>query len=329
MDPLSYAALCRAENALATARQHMGATDQHAKAKEFAELARCIARASNPNTAMSNLHAVHKAASHVTLDDVWQDGDIQQMAQSFIASVGEPDLLQAIGKYARTFTKFYGKALIATGANGDAVAEGFPKLIKTLDFYVGNDLALTKSTGAVVLSQELLAATGEAGRAMFEGELVKAVIRAANATAVASLIDSNTTQVSAGSDPLASLRAGIRAAGASDGYVASMPAADVAWLATTIENKGGMGVRGGTFVPGIEVVALDDATQTVVIPASRLAFIDGGLELRPSSHATVSMSADPEADDEQVSLWQSNLQGILVERRWRLAGDTSGVVVVG
>lgn len=328
-DPLAYAAICKAENALTHARQYLSTTDHRAKAKEFTELAKCIARARDEENAVAYLHAVHKAASHVTLDEVWRDSDIQQMAASFIASVAEPDLLQAIAKYARAIPRFAGRVLVASGATGDSTAEAFPTLIKNLDLTVGANTSFVKSLAAVVVSSELLSAAGDAGQRLFEGELEKAVVRKTNESVIASLIDSNTTSVSAGADPLASLRAGVKAAGASDGYVVAMPAGDVAWLSTCVENRGGMSVRGGEFSPGIFIAAIDAATVTTVIPASRLAFIDGGVELRPTDAASVSMADSPSSPSQLVSLWQTNCVGLLVARYWRLAGDTSGVVVVG
>jgi len=329
MDPLSYAAICRAENALVMARQYMGATDYHAQAKEFTELAKCIARARSEENAMNFLHAQQKAVAHVTLDSVWQDGDIQEMAQSFIASTAEPDLLTAIAKYGRPIPRFAGRVLVASGATGDSTAEVFPTLIKNMDFNVGANTDFVKSLAAVVVSQELLSVGGDAGQKLFEGELAKAVVRACNAAVVASLIDSNTTAAAAGVDPLASLRAGIRAAGASNGYVIAAPAGDVAWLATHEANRGGMGVRGGTFAPGVEVVALEDATTMTVIPASKLALIDGGVEMRPTDAASVNMADSPTSPSQLVSLWQTNCVGLLVARYWRIDGDTSGIVVVG
>lgn len=328
-DPLSYAAICRAENALVMARQYMGATDYHAQAKEFTELAKCIARARSEENAMNFLHAQQKAVAHMTLDEVFADQDFQQKVQSYIASTGEPDILTVIARYGRPIPRFSGRVLIATGATGDSTAEGFPTLIKNLDLNVGVNTDFVKSLAAVVVSQELLSVGGDAGQKLFEAELTRAVIRAANSAVIASLTDSNTITASAGANPLASLRAGIAAAGPSDAYVVAMPAQDVAELSTYAENRGGMGVRGGTFVPGVEVVALDDATQTVVIPASKLAFIDGGLELRPTDAASVNMADSPTSPSQLVSLWQTNCVGLLVARYWRLDGDTSGIVVVG
>lgn len=333
MDGLEMALAKRAEAAVGMLTANLPRTDHAAKA--FVDAALSISRALNPEVALGSLQRsqsdlLTKAAAHSTLDAVWQGSDMRELAAAYIASVGEPDLISAISKYARNIPRgVMGRVLIATGATGNIVSEGFPKLIKRLDLTNGPDLPFAKSVAAVVVSQELLAATGDAGRRLFEDELAKAVVRAANAAVLTLLIDSGTTTVAPGADPLASLRAGLVAAGPSSGYVVTAPAGQVAWLATSDSNRGGMGVRGGTFVPGVDVVALDDATTMTVIPADRLAIWDGGLELRPAGHASVDMSDSPTATGSKVSLWQTNSMGLLVERFWRIEGDTSGVVVVG
>lgn len=335
MDPLAHAALCRAQDSLSHARQYLGASDDRALAKGFVEMCATIARAKNINAvvgylqASKNEHVQKVASAHVLSDEIWSGPQAQQMAQAFIASTAEPDLLTAIAKYARTLSKYLSRVLIAGGGVGDVVAEGHPKAVKNLELNVGSDIEFIKSCALAVFSEELLGAVGNAGRALFEGELAKAVIRAANAAVVTSLIDSNTTSVAAGANPLESLRNGLSAAGASDGYVVVAPAQQVAWLATAAENKGGMSVRGGTFVAGVEVVAVDSATQMAIIPASKLVILDGGLEVRPSDAAAVSMADSPTSPSALVSLWQTNCLGLLVERSWRLDGDKSGIVLVG
>lgn len=334
MDPLAFAAICRAENAATNARQYLGGKSPAAIRKTFVEIAATIAKASNKNSALnflqhSEMETVAKAATaHTTLSEMWQAPEVQELFAGFIASVPEPDLLAAIAKYATELPKVMGRVLIASGASGNVVAEGFPKLVKNIDLSLGGETEFFKSCAAVVVSSELLGVADDAGRRAFETELTNAVVRACNAAALATLVDSGTTQVSAGTDPLASLRTGIRAAGPSAGYVVTAPAADVAELALSEANRGGMAIRGGTFIPGVEIIAQDDASVMTVIPASRLQYWNGGFELRPTGHATVDMSDTPEAAGEKVSLWQTNCFGLLVERYWRISGDTSGVVVV-
>lgn len=332
-DPLTFAALCQAEKHLSNARQYAGGMDHRAQAKSFVELARIIAGAKSADEVPGFLRhskneLVAKAAAHTTLNEIWADPEAQLLAASFIGSVAEPDLLSAIGKYARVVSPGFGRALIATGATGDTKAEGAPRVVKNLDLNVGLHDGMHQSSATIVVSQELLRATGEAGRSMFEQELVKALIRACNDAVIASLTDTSTITATAGADPLASLRAGIRAAGASSGYVIAMDAGDCGWLATHEANRGGMGVRGGTFVPGVEVVAIDDLSAMYVLPASRLAVFTGGIEMHPAGHASVNMADSPTSPSQLVSLWQANCVGLMVSRFWRLDGDDNGIVTV-
>jgi hypothetical protein len=328
-------AVMRAGDALSMAREYLSDGSPSQRAKAFVEAARLIALERHPENIVPALQrstneALTKAvAAHVTLDTVWQDADAQALARSFIASVGEPDVLTAIARYASVLTKASSRVLIATGFAGDTLAEGFPKAVRRLDLNLGPDTNYTKSLALVVCSNELLSKTDDAGLKLFETELAKAVVRAANAAVIAALVDSSTTSAAAGADPLASLRAGLMAAGPSSGYVVAAPAGWVAWLSTHEANRGGMGVRGGTFSPGVEIIAIDDATTMHVIPAERLSYWDGGLELRATTAATVDMADTPATPGEKVSLWQTNSSGLLVERFWRIEGDTSGVVVVG
>src|SRR5690606_29311535 len=117
---------------------------------------------------------------------------------------------------------------------------------------------------------------------------------------------------------LADLRMALSLVAPSYGYVVAMPSADVAVLATTIEAGPGFTVRGGTFRPGIEIVAVDHDDDTTVIPASRVALTDFGLQVRSARHANVEMRDSEEDPSEIVSLWQKNYMGLLVERTWKL-----------
>lgn len=333
MDVIETAYAFRARAALDMLTEG-AATSHERKAAAFVEAALQIAKARDPMDAMfalqrSKVEAVAKAAGHGTLDAVWGDSGMEELARSFIASIGEPDLLTAIAKYANVLTKATSRVLVASGSTGDTTSEGLPKVVRRLDLTNGPDMVYSKSVALCVVSNELLSATGAAGRALFEAELGKALVRACNVAALAVLIDTSTTHVTAGSNPLESLRAGLLAAGASSGYVVSAPASWVAWLATTAENRGGMSVRGGAFSPGIEIIAMDNETTMTVIPAGRLAIFEGGTELRPAGHATVDMADNPTAPYTPTSLWQTNAYGLLVERHWRIEGDADGVVVVG
>lgn len=303
--------------------------DTGAKAQAFADAAWCMLHAKAPGSTLRALRScpnplVAKAAAHSTFDAEWSDA-AAEMAAAYLGTLAELSILDSLKRYARVLPVNSRHVMIASDAVGDLVAEGHPKPVKRLNLSIG-DIEPNKACGIVVMTEEFLNATGPEGRRLFENELAAAVTRASNASILGALVNSNTIGVSGTGDPLADLRAGLQAAGPSHGYVVAAPAGDVVDLATRVENRG-MGVRGGSFVPGVEVVAVDDATAITVIPASRIALWDGGLELRSAEHASVDMRDTPESPAELVSLWQSNSYGLLLERKWHLAQADDVVIV--
>jgi hypothetical protein len=267
------------------------------------------------------------AAGTIVPGDMWHDADAQALAAAFVASIAEQSLVDAIVRFARPIPANVGHVLLATGWAAGGVDEGAPKAT-VLQGLNADDAVPLKAAAIVAMSADLARATGDAGRALFERELRAAVIRGGNAAVIDYLIDSSTTTVTGSGDALAKVRQGIAAAGPSDGYVVAAPAGVVADLATRVENRGGMRIRGGTFAPGLEVIAHDDLTGIVVIPASRLAIADYGLRVAPSSEASIDMRDAPESPATMVSLWQTNSVALLGERLFRIGGDTTGVVVV-
>jgi hypothetical protein len=268
------------------------------------------------------------AASTIVPGDLWHDADAQALAAAFVASIAEQSLVDAIAKFARPIPANVGHhVLLATGWSAGGVDEGAPKVVRQQGLTDGDTLPL-KAAAIVVLSSELAQAASDAGRTLFERELRAAVIRGGNSAVIDFLVDSGTTSIAGSGDALAKVRAGLAAAGPSDGYVVAASAGVVADLATRVENRGGMGIRGGTFVPGLEVIAHDDLTGIVVIPASRLAIADYGLRVAPSGHASVDMRDSPTAPAQLTSLFQTNSVALLGERLFRIGGDTTGVVVV-
>ncbi len=330
MDALEFAAVNRAHAALTAITGNRDA-DHRAHAKAFLDFAWTVLRA-DPGRAADALKAsdnalVVKAAAHALSDEVWE-GDAAALAASYLASIAEFSILDSVRKYAAILPIQRGSVMIAADAVGDLVEEGVPKPVRRLSLST-TEMTPTKAVGIVVATKELLNATRGEGRRLFESELASAVIRASNQSILSALENTNTIDVAGTDDPLANLRAGLRASEPSYGYVVAAPAGDVADLATRVEATGGMGVRGGSFRPGIEVVAVDDLDDMRIIPASRLAIWDSGLQVRGAEHASVDMRDTPLSPANTVSLWQTNSFGLLLERSWHLAQSADIVVVDG
>lgn len=329
MEPIQAAFIHRARSALDTAMGTTAMPGAHAKA--FIEAARAIGAGGEgrerASMAGSTNHLVEKAVAANTHEAIWTGDDARALASAYIASIAELSLLDQIAKYARVLPATQRRVMLASGFTADVVAEAAPKVVRSLVLSVDPEAA-KKIAAIVVTTKELLMATDAESQALFAAELERAVLRGMNQAAIDVLVDSGTLTIGATGDPLADLRAGLRAAGPSNGYVVAMPSGDAGDLATRAENRGGMTVRGGTFVPGVEVVGIDDATAMTIIPASRLALYLTSLELRASGEGDISMADSPTAPSAMVSLWQSNSAGLICERSFHLSGDKSGVVQV-
>lgn len=330
MDSLEAAYVKRAEASIQMLAAGIPSTDRAAKA--FVEIARQMLIAPNMESAIGMLQRssnelVAKAVAHGLGDSVWQGADAAKLAASYVASIAQHSLLDQIAKYARVLPKDQlTPVLVASGFVGNSVTEGLPKPVRRLSLSRGDEEPI-KSTAMVVLTKELATATGQEGMRLFEQELSFAVSRASNAAVVTALTNSSTETIAAGTDPLASLRAGLRAASSSMGYVVAASSGDAAWLSTSESNSGGMGVRGGTFSPGVEIVAVDGLEAMIIVPASRIALTDFGLELRAAGHATVDMRDTPTSPPQLTSLWQTNSVAVLGERQFLIGGDAEMVVV--
>lgn len=330
---LQLAYLHRARAALDMAAADAGPSVQ-TRAAAFTEAAFVLMRTKDLNSALPVLQAhrnpmvsdVAKAAGHMLGD--WE-GDAATLAASYIASIAEDSLLDRIMRYARVLPIGLGSILIASGATAGTVDEGAPKAVKHLVLNQEAESAAIKAAAIVVLSKELMGATGATGMRLFEQELRSAVTRAINAAVLTNLLSTSVEVVTGTGDALVDLRAGLKAAGPSTGYVVAVPTAAAVDLATRTENRSGMGVRGGEFVPGVEVVAVDGQTTMTVIPASALAVHDFGLKVRGAGHASVDMADSPSSPAEQVSLWQTNSYGLLAERGFLFAGDPQIATVTG
>lgn len=335
MDDLALLGAVRARATLETA---LNGYSKNEAARMFRRAAWLMIRPEDAHTIPATLQAepdtrIQKMAGH-TLGAPLAD-EAAELSAGYVASIVEQSALDSIAKYARVLPSASAqRALVATGATGDIIAEGNPKIIRQ----IGLDLADTepkKSIGLVVMSKELLQVGGPAVLRMFERELLSAVVRGANRSVMNLFAGLTATeQVGSTGDALADLRAGLQAAGPSDGYVVLGDAGAIADLALRSENRGA-GIRGGEFVPGVSLVAIDgdligtNGPSLLVIPASRLTIWLSPVEIRRSADGAVDMRDTPQSPSQQVSLFQTGSHGLLVERHWHVGGDLSGAVQVG
>jgi len=328
MEPIQAAFIHRARSALDMA---VGSIEHPAaKVKAFSEIAHRIAVAEHGQTHNSIATCTNSIVKSIIEKDAnaftsgaW-NGDAAELAAAFVGSIAEGSILDQVARYATVLPVGQRRALIATGSAASNVGEGELKAIRKPGLDAG-DIEPVKVAALLVLSREL-DRFGGAFRKILETELSKSVTRGTNAAVVAALVDSSTASIPSGADPIETLRAGLQAAGASEGYVIALPAGDCAWLATHSANRGA-GIRGGEFVPGVHLVAVDDSQSWTFIPASRLAIRDWGLELRSAEHADVNMADSPEGPSQTVSLFQTNSICLVAERLFLIGGDKTGVVV--
>lgn len=332
-DTLTFLAAVRARTTLETA---LGRSTQAEAAKMFRRAAWLMIRpdelaAINPGLAAEPDERVKALGAHHSSEPEFQNA-AQELSAAYVASIAEQSALDSIARYARKLPESgLGRAIVASGSVGDIIAEGHPKIVRSLGLDIGT-ADPKKSVGAVVLTNELLRKGGREVLQMFETELVAAVTRGANRSILNMF--SGATSVAGTGDPLEDLRVGLRAAGPSQGYVVLGDSGAVADLATRVENKGAS-VRGGEFCAGVSLVAMDgdligtSGPSLLVIPASRLTVWAGPIELRRSREASFDMSDTPSSPAVQVSLFQTGSHGLIVEREWRIGGDLSGAVLVG
>lgn len=324
-DPITAANLLRAEKAIGDALAGYGRpATAHQKAAAFIAGAFTMARAGDLETLAKQLenHAdtlVQKASAGVV--DTWGTGDAAALASAYIATIADASILDSLARYARPIPPSLDRAMIATGATANIVGEGELKATTTLAVSLA-PAAQTKVVGLAIMSAEVANLAGDAAVQLFERELTNALLREMNATVLGLVVDTSAIQVPATGDWIADLRAGLAAAPASHGYVAVAAPGVVAALVASEVNKGGAGIAGGELLPGLAVVPVEGAIGLTIIPASRHAIRDHGLVIRQARHATV------EINGASVSLWQSNLRGVLAERAFDLVPGPDPVVIV-
>lgn len=332
MDAYQRALALRAQGILGNLLSDSTPTTIERAAAAFVEAAR-ITAATGPRgevrraLAESRNDLVRKAVAENTGMSIWSGDDARALAQAFIASIAPGSLVDQIARYAQPIPTTQRRVLIATGFSADEVQEGAPKVVVNADLSVDEELA-RKVAAILVCTRELVMATDDASTALFRRELENAVLRGTNQSVLDSIVSSGTTSIAGTGDALDDLRAGLRAAAPSTGYVVAAGSEFVTDIATRTEASGGLGVRGGDFRPGISIVPHDGLSGLVVIPASRLALYSTALDVRSSTEGNVSMAASPTSPSNTVSLFQTGSIGLIAERRFHIAGDSSGVVVV-
>jgi len=329
MDPLQFAHVSRAHTALNNAFAIMG---QDNRAKAFMGIAYAIAKAQRPEEARAIMLANSSSqvqgfakAAEVGFDNAWGP-ETQSLVAAYLATIAPMSLLDSLASFAAVLPTAATRTLVASDAVADSIAEGLPKPVirPGLDFGSAQKF---KPAAIVVMSEEFFLAGADAGQRLLETELTSSIARASNAAVIDFFTTTSTILVNTTNDPLNDLRAGLRASEPSSGYVVAMNAGDCADLSTRVENRGGMGIRGGEFVPGLSIVAMDDYSGTLVIPASKVALRDFGLRLDGSWEASLDMRDSPSAPSQLVSLFQTDSRALLAERMFTLGGNATAVKV--
>lgn len=334
MDSLQHAQIIRAQGALNAA---MGDMPNKRKAADgFIEVAKEIMlqpRAGMTRTAFENLagHAnecVSKAVGAISYrEEIFATAEVKAMVDAYLETLAETCILDALALFVPTLNVSTRNALLASGTAGGAT-EGGMKVV-TKPTLTRTDVEPSKAAAIVAMGKEFLMTGGDPAKKMVETEMSTALSKTVNQMLVDDLIDSNTVTLPPSGDAVADLKAALAAAGGAAAYVVAASSGVAAALALSVENKGGMGVRGGAFTSDVHVVATDEIDGMLLIPCASMAIFDSKLELRPSGEAAIEMSDDPQGDGTLVSLWQTGAVGLLVERSWHLAGKPTCVLVEG
>ena len=256
------------------------------------------------------------------LESAWLGADGKIISQAFMASLSDASILDAVMQYALPIPIETRRIVLMSGAVAGTAAEGAPKVATRVSLTVAPGDYL-KAAAMIVMSDDLARSTEGAANKLLTIELRTAVVRAVNAAFLGAL---TMTAATAGATAAASLQAGLAAAANASAYVVAASPAQVRELALTRPNGSTMGVRGGEYIPGVTVIPAN-VTKLTVIPADRLGIADYGTTVANASHATVEQANPPTNPPTEsttvVSLWQNNLQALLVERRFQVTDGTA------
>lgn len=335
MDILTHAQFLRSYSVLGTALRELGGTEKEAAAglpiiaKEIMLQPRAgMARTAIESQAGHENPYVAKAAGAISYrEEPFDAVEVKAMVDAYLATLAETCILDALAKFVPVLNVSTRNALLASGSAGGAI-EGGTKAV-TKPTLTRADVEPSKAAAIVAMGREFLMTGGDAALGMVKTEMSTAISKTVNQMLVAELVDSNTVTLPASGDAVADLKAGIRAAGGAAAYVVAASSGIAAELALSVENKAGMGVRGGAFTNDVHVVATDEVDGLMVIPCRDIAIYDSKLELHPSGAASIELADSPTGSGELVSLWQTGAVGLLAERQWHLAGKPACVLVEG
>lgn len=334
MDSLQQAMIFRAQGALQAAVSDL--PNRRKAAAGFIEVAKEIMlqpRAGMTRRAFESLAGhenpyVAKAVGAISYrEEIFETTEVKAMVDAYLETLAETCLLDALGQFVPKLNISTRNALLASGSAGSAT-EGGMKVV-TKPTLTRADVEPSKAAAIVAMGREFLMTGGDAALGMVKTEMSTAISKTVNQMLVDQLVDSNTATIAASGDAVADLKAGLAAAGGASAYVVAASSGVAAALALSVENRGGMGVRGGAFTSDVHVVATDEVDGMLIIPCRDLAILDSKLELHPSGEASIEMSDTPDGNGELVSLWQTGAVGLLVERQWHLAGKPACVLVEG
>lgn len=311
------------------------ADPRHAEAKQFVRLCRSIlVRGDKPaelheaiaGDRLAGLAAeVAKSATAMTLDGAWGTEGGQRLAASYLASIADGSVLEAILASATVIPRDQHRTLVASGASANFAQQGAPKVVGRVGLD-GEGMVEVKTTAMIVMSNELAASADPAASELFSRELRHATLAAMNEGCLA-LIPPGLSMPGTG-DPVADLAVALELLSDSQAVVVAAQPGIVRRLAMASEGR--MGLAGGEFVPGLRIVPIKPNTaspQMTLIAADRCAVTDLGLVVRGASHATVDFAATPSSPSQQVSLFQVGSKAILCERSFRLhAADACATV---
>lgn len=262
---------------------------------------------------------VEKSAA-VGLSDAWLTEGGRALAAAGLLPVKARDALLIAARFSLTAPLHLNNILMAGGFSVDTTGEGFPKAVRHPELS-NLDLDPTKITGLAVFTAEVVEATDGASVALFERGMANATTEGVGQEFAEQWAAYGTVAASAGADFRATLASMLNMAEPSVGYLCFAPAGTVQGLAVD-PFATAMTPQGGEFAPGVWVLPWEPGSNDsdlLLCPLSRAAMKDYGMVVRSARHASVDMADTPSSPSEQVSLWQTNCVGLLVERQFALS----------